>query len=202
MNRGRSRSGRLRLVVIITLFSILALGSFWIYEIMRRSMGDSQPSQPRAEPDYYVEKFMFVRMSKTGLTRYDITGAKLTHYPMNDSYEIQQPILNSYSNPQSPMKMHAERALIDHTNNKIHMVQDVQLDRPASAAAQHFHLDTEYLLMLPDDDVMQTDKEVTLTLGPSRLSGAGMLINNATREFHLLHEVRGIFPAAAQSARR
>lgn len=197
----RKKSGnRVRLVVIVGLFSTLALGSFWVREIMRRGEIESQPGAPRVEPDYYVEKFVFARMSSAGQPRYNITGGKMTHYPQNDTYEIQLPVVNTRSNPQSPMTMRAERAVIEHAHTKIHMYQDVQIDRPASAAVEHFHLDTEYLMLLPDDDVMQTDKEVRLTLGQTRLAGKGMLVNNATREFHLSNQVHGIYPPASKAS--
>lgn len=198
----RKASGnRVRLAVIIGFFSLLALGSFWMLEIMRRGIDITAPAAPRVEPDYYVEKFVFARMSKTGQPRYDMAGTKLTHLPQNDTYEIQLPVLNSRSDPNPPMTMRAERAVVEHSSNKIHMHQNVQIDRPANPNAEHFHLDTEYLLMLPDEDVMQTDKEVTLKLGATRLNGVGMQINNATRQFHLSHQVRGFYPPVSRTAR-
>lgn len=199
----RKASGnRVRLVVIIGLFSVLALGSFWVREIMRRDAADVQPAAARAEPDYYVEKFVFARMSKAGQPRYNLTGDRMKHYPQNDTYEIQLPIVNTHGNPQSPMTMRAERAVIDHAQTRIHLYQDVQIDRPAVANAEHFHLNTEYLMLVPDDDLMQTEKEVQLTLGQTRLAGVGMMVNNATREFHLSHQVHGIYPPASSATTR
>ncbi len=196
----RKASGnRVRLAVIVGFFSLLALGSFWVLEVMRRGIDVNAPVAPRAEPDYYVEKFVFARMSKTGQPNYNVTGTRLTHLPQNDMYEVQLPVMNSRSNPESPMTMRAERGLIEHASNKIHMYQNVQLDRPASANAEHFHLDTEYLLTLPDEDVMRTDKEVRIKLGESRLNGVGMLFNNATRQFQLSHQVRGFYPPVART---
>ena len=188
--------------MIIGLFATLALGSFWVREIMRRGAAEMPPATARAEPDYYVEKFVFARMSKTGQPRYNITGDRMKHYPQNDSYEIHLPIVNTHSNPQSTITMRAERAVIDHAQTKIHLYRDVQIDRPATANAERFHLNTEYLMVVPDDDLMQTDKEVQLTLGQTRLAGVGMLINNATREFHLSHQVHGIYPPASSAAMR
>lgn len=198
----RKASGnRVRLAVIIGFLSLLALGSFWVLEIMRRGKDVTAPAAPRVEADYYVEKFVFARMSTTGQPRYDMAGAKLTHLPQNDTYDIQLPVMNSRSDPKAPMTMRAERAVVEHRSNKIHMHQNVQIDRPASPNAEHFHLDTEYLLMLPDEDVMRTDKEVTLKLGATRLNGVGMLINNATRQFHLSHQVRGFYPPVSRTTR-
>lgn len=199
MNGAGSRSARrVRLLLIIGMLTVLALGSFWVREVMRRGINDGFPETARQDPDYYIEKFMFIKMSRIGNVRYDIAGVRLTHYPLNDSYEIQQPILHGRSNPQSPMTMRAEKAIVDEGNSKIHMMSKVQVDRPESAGAERFHLNSEYLLILPDDDVMQTDQAVDMTLGQSRMTGVGMSINNATREFRLLNQAHASFVATSQ----
>lgn len=182
-------ANRFRLAVILALGAMLALGSFWILEVMRRGVTDGVPNLPRSEPDYYVEKFNFVRMSQTGQAQYNISGKKLTHNPTDDSYAIQLPIVNSLSSDRPPMTARAEQAVVDHDYTKVHMHKNVQIDRPATAATEHFHLKSEYLLILPDDDVMQTDAPVEITLGTSRLTGTGMFANNATRELRLSNNV-------------
>lgn len=191
---------RFRLAVILALSAVLALGSFWILEVMRKGVSDSNPDLPRSEPDYYVEKFNFVRMSKSGQAQYNISGKKLTHNPVDDSYAIQLPVVNSLSNERPPMTTRAERAIVDRNSSKVHMYDNVHIDRPATATSEHFHLTSEYLLILPDDDVMQTDKPVDITLSTSKLTGTGMFANNATRELRLSSNVHAtyqpILPAA------
>lgn len=191
-------ANRVRLGMIIALLTTLALGSFWVLEVLRRSSNDMSSAVPKGEPDYAIEKFSFVRMSKTGHARYNISGLKLTHYPENDSFEIQQPVLHNLADNQAPMTMRAERAIVDNTGNKVHMYRNVQMDRPASGVSESFHMSSEYLLVLPNDDVMQTDKPVDITFGRSRLHGVGMFANNATREFRLSNNVHGTYEAAPQ----
>lgn len=187
-------SNRVRLGVILALLAALALGSFWMLEVLRRNSNEIFSETPKDEPDYIIEKFNFVRMSKTGHARYNISGAKLVHYPENDSFEIQQPVMNNLDKDQSPMTMRAERAIVDHAGDKIHMYRNVQMDRPAVGTSDHFRLVSDYLLILPNVDVMQTDKPVDITYGSIRLSGTGMFANNATREFRLSSNVRGTYP--------
>lgn len=194
MNRAGYRSARrVRLAAIVSVALMLALGSFWVLEVMRRSLDETPAGPPTQDPDYYVEKFQFVRMSQTGQPRYHLAGDKLTHFPHNDSYLIEKPVLQNHSTEALPMTMRAERGVVDHGNTQIHMYDDVQVERPASPTAEYFHLNTEYLQILPDDDVMQTDKAAILTFGTSTLAGAGMYANNATREFRLAQRVRGTY---------
>ena len=189
-------SDRFRLLVLIALATALALGSFWLFDVMRRSIDDTLPAIVRTEPDYTVEKFSLVRLSKTGEARYNIAGTRLTHFPQTDSYEIEQPFLKNFHAEQPPLTLRAKRAVADPGNSKIQLYDDVQMERPASPVSQHFHLTSEYLLVLPDDDVVQTDKAVDITLGTTHLTGIGMFANEATREFRLAGKVRGQFQPA------
>jgi lipopolysaccharide export system protein LptC len=193
---GQRTADRFRLLLLIALAIGLAMGSFWVFDVMRRGIDDTLPAAISSEPDYTVEKFSLVRLSKTGQARYNIAGAKLTHYPQSDSYEIQQPLLKNFSAERPPMLLRANRAVADPGNSKIHLYDNVQMDRAAANGSEHFHLTSEYLLVLPDDDVVQTDKAVDIILGTSHLSGAGMFANDATREFRLVGNVRGRYQAA------
>lgn len=195
MNRQRA-SDRFRLVALIAFAATLALGSLWLFDVMRRSIEAALPAIPRTEPDYTVENFNLVRLSKTGLPRYNISGIKLTHYPQTDSYEIEKPLLKNFGAERPPLTLRAERALADPNDNKIQLYDNVLMDRPASSVSESFHLKSDYLLVLPDDDVMQTDKAVDITLGTTHLTGVGMFANDATREFRLAGNVHGQFQPA------
>ncbi len=184
---------RLRLYMVLAFMATLVLGSYWMLEVMRKSIDSTKAELPASAPDYYVEQFNFIRMSETGHARYHISGTKLMHDPRNDSYAIQQPIIRNFSSERPPMTLRSERALVENNNTKVHLYNNVQMDRPASSKAEALHMTSEYLLMLPDDDIVQTDKPVTFRLGQSILHGTGMFANNATREIRLLANVRSTY---------
>jgi len=187
------QGNRLRLFFILLVLAAGALGSFWWIEILHREREEAVGALPKGEPDYTVEKFNLVRMAKDGRARYSISGTKLTHYPDNDTFEIDRPVLYNVGNNKVPMTMRSDTAHVEHATNKVHMHHHVQVERAASPADQRFHLASDYLLLLPDDDIVQTDKHVDITYGQSHLAGIGMIANNATHEIHLLHQVRGTF---------
>lgn len=187
---------RLRLIVIIALGVVMAFGSFWILEVMRKSAANKAPRVVRSEPDFYVDDFKFIQLAKNGQMRYKMSGAKLTHEPLHDSYWITQPVISNLGQERAPMTMRAESAMIEDNNSKVHLYQNVRIDRPAAGPSQALHLETEYLLLLPDDDVMQSDQPVKLKLGQSTLSGNSMFANNATRELRVTGNVHGSFVAS------
>ncbi|MEO8408555.1 MAG: LPS export ABC transporter periplasmic protein LptC [Oxalobacteraceae bacterium] len=186
---------RLRLIVIIVLGAAMTLGSFWVLEVMRKSSADNAPAIVRSEPDFYVDNFKFIQIAKNGQLHYKMSGARLTHEPLHGSYQIAQPVINSLGQGRAPMTMHAESAKIEDDNSKVHLYKNVRVDRPAAGQSQSLHLETEYLLLLPDDDVMQSDQPVKLMLGQSTLSGNSMFANNATRELRVAGNVHGSFAA-------
>lgn len=180
-----------RVIVLIALSAAFALGSFWLVQVMQKKTEESMPYRVRTEPDFYVEKFNFVRMAKTGEVRYNLTGSEMKHYPQDDSYQIQNPVMHNYNAERLPMVSRSLRAKVTNNSSEVHMYDNVHIDRPASAKSQRFQLKTSYLLILPDEDVMKTPKPVELMLGTSTLNGAGMFANNATGEFSLSSNVKG-----------
>ncbi|MBC7414782.1 MAG: LPS export ABC transporter periplasmic protein LptC [Herminiimonas sp.] len=196
----RRAGNRYRMLLLLGLGIGLALGSFWLLEVMQKSAVDRTPGALRNEPDYYVEHFNFVRMSKTGEARYNIAGTRMIHRPLDDTYEITLPVVHSLSQTAPPLTMRSQRAMVDPESSKIHMYDKVDADRPASATSEHFHLMTEYLLILPDDDVIQTDKAADLTLGSAHMTGIGMVANNAKREFSMARRVHGTYPPKGATA--
>ncbi|HVL77227.1 MAG TPA: LPS export ABC transporter periplasmic protein LptC [Noviherbaspirillum sp.] len=184
---------RFRLVAILAPVIALALASFWVVEVMRRGADDFIDRGQRAEPDFYVEQFNFVRMSRTGDAQYHVAGTRLTHNPLDDSYDVQEPVVRALRGGEEPMTVRAERAWINSDTSEIHLHENVHMDRPASGSQERLQLHSQHMIVFPDDDVMQTDKPVKITRGKSTLFGTGMYANNATREFKLHSRVHGTY---------
>lgn len=192
--RAHGSAYRYRLLFLLGGAIALALGSFWLLQVIQKTTADEAKVSRSNEPDYYVEKFNFVRMSKTGGARYTVTGARMIHRPVDDTFEITLPVIHSLSADQPPLTVRSARALAVPDSSKIHMIDAVEGDRPASATSDHFHLKSNYVLILPDEDVLQTDRAVDMTLGSAHMTGIGMYVNNATREFRLAQRVHGTYP--------
>jgi len=181
---------RFRLTVVLALAGFLALGSIWLNMVIKKSQSDSHADSQRTDPDYFVYNFNYVKMQLNGQPQYHLTGTKLTHYPADDSFLIDLPVYKSLDPSRPPQTMRSERAIAKDDNTKIHMYENVKADRLATATTESFHLETEYLLVFPDDDTMQTDKPVAVKRGNSTMNGVGMFANNATGEMRLHHQTR------------
>ncbi|KAF3998724.1 LPS export ABC transporter periplasmic protein LptC [Glaciimonas immobilis] len=187
---------RLRFMLLLAACVALTLGSFWIMEVMRKNTEQLLPSAPRVAPDYYVENFNYVQLALDGKPRYNISGQRLTHNPADDSFDVNLPVIRSLDKLRPPMTLRSNTAKITDNNSKVDMFGNVNADRLGTPTSSKFHLQTEYLRLLPDDDIMTSDKAVAITIDQSQMNGVGMYANNATQELRLLGNVRGTYRAA------
>lgn len=197
MKDRRASANRFRIGVVLAMAALLALGSFWLLDVLRRDMRQAAPASARTDPDYYVEQFNFVRVARTGQARYHISGARMAHSPQDDSYEITRPVVKSLSPTRPATTVVAERATGNADLSQVELFDNVKMDRPASATTRHLRMTSDHVLVLPNEDIMKTDRPVTLVSGTAVLKGTGMYANQATGEFRLSGDVRAVFPPKA-----
>lgn len=183
---------------------VFALGSFWLLQVMNKGDQDISASKKLDEPDYFVTNFSLVRMDLTGKPSYIVSGTKLTHYPADDSSDIDQPFVRKISPELPPMDMRAELAHIDQNNTRLQLTRKVEIDRAGSPKAQRMSLKTEALTIFPDEERMETTAPVDLLMGDSHITGMGMTANNATSVVTVPQSLRIVYPprkAAAGAAK-
>lgn len=190
---------RIRVWLGVALLGLLMLGSFWVYEVMRRqSEEDLSRTKDRSEPDYFVEQFNFVRLSHSQKTNYRVTGDKLIHYPKEDEFEIIQPRIVGIDQEKMPMTMRAERAIVkqkvqeqsqDKPEDQIHLLDNVVFERAGKDGHSKIRLQTSLLVLYPDSEKMRTDKEVTMHTDYSEITAQGMRADNAQQKIEFLSKV-------------
>lgn len=192
----RDNRRHLRSAVMVVLLAVLALGSFWLFELVRRDDSDQGAKVQRTEPDFYLENFSYVKISRTtGRTSYHFSGAKLVHNPQDDSYDITAPVVTNRAEGKPTTVLRGDRGTANSDYSEVNLYDNVRMDRAASADSQEMRLRSSHLLILPDEDVVQTDVPVEITVGTSVLNGKGMWANNATRELRLASSVHGTYQA-------
>lgn len=189
---------RWRLTITMLLGTFLAFGTFWLVQMMDSSGDQIRADQRLNEPDYIIERFSLVRMTEQGRPSYIVSGDKLTHRPIDDSSDIDQPVVRSLAGAQPPMNMHAERARVDQGNTRVKLMDKVLIERLPVGRSQHMQLRTEELTIFPEEDRMETDQAVQMDLGNATATGSGMKANNATRQVHLDGRGTIVYPPAAR----
>jgi lipopolysaccharide export system protein LptC len=187
---------RWRLLLLMLFAVFCAFGSFWLVQVMQ---GEENAAGFNAgnEPDYIVDNFSWVRMSEAGKPRYVISGERLTHRPVDNTALVDKPVVQSLTDEHPPMTMTSNSALVSQNQNQIDLTGNVDIKRPAGANSQPLRIRTEALTVLPDEDIVKTDKAIEMQLGASSVAGVGMLANNATQQVHLGGRGQIIYPPRA-----
>ncbi|RFP10119.1 MULTISPECIES: LPS export ABC transporter periplasmic protein LptC [unclassified Duganella] len=176
---------RWQLTVIMLVGVFVAVGSFWLVQVVNQAGQQERTDQHRNEPDYIIDRFSMVRMNKAGQPAYIVSGDKLTHRPIDDSSDIDKPHVQSLSGDQPPMNIHADTAHVDQGNTRVKLNGNVDVVRPASPKAQAMRMTAPTLTVFPDEQRMETDAPVELHLGTTVANGNGMKANNATLQVQL-----------------
>jgi lipopolysaccharide export system protein LptC len=184
---------RWRLLFLMLGGVFCALGSFWLVQVMQ-GQDDAHNVNVGNDPDYIVENFSFVRMSETGRPRYVISGNRLAHRPVDNTSEIDKPVVQALSTDHPHMTMTSDRAHVSQDQNQIDLSGNVDIRRPAAPNAQPLHITTEALTLLPDEDIARTAKPIRMTMGSATVDAVGMVANNATQQIQLGGRGRATYP--------
>jgi lipopolysaccharide export system protein LptC len=187
-----------RLGLTLLVLTMVAFGTFWLAQVMNRGASDGKDGKASTEPDYYIHNFSLVRMTPDGKPSYITSGIKLTHYPADDSSDIDQPFVRDLAQGKAPTNIRAERAHVDQDNTRIQLNQNVTIIRPAAPGSDALDLKTEALTVFPDSDRMETALPVEIKLGSAVLTGIGMKANNATGQLDVLDRAHLTYPPKAR----
>jgi lipopolysaccharide export system protein LptC len=187
---------RWRLLLLMLFAVFCAFGSFWLVQVMQGE--DNTPGAGAGnEPDYIIDNFSWVRMSEAGKPRYVVSGDRLTHRPADNTALVEKPVVQNLTDDHPPMTMTAEHALVSQNQNQIDLTGNVDIQRPAGTDSQPLRIRTQALTVLPDEDIVKTDKPIDMKLGASSVNGVGMLANNATQQVHLGGRGQILYPPRA-----
>lgn len=200
MMRGAKTALRIRLTIIFLVVLFLTLGSMWVNMVIKKTAMDASSDMQRTDPDYVVENFRYYNIKPTGEAQYEAQGTKLTHYPADDTYLIENPVLITQNSNGQIETISSKEAFVEDFNSKVHMRQNVVMEREAAGGKGPLTLTTEYALVFPDDEIMTSDREVVIRSDNSTVTGVGLYANNATREMQISNRARVTYnpPGAAK----
>lgn len=190
---------RWRTLALMLTAVFFAFGSFWLLQAI--DSGDpGRAGNNLNEPDYIVENFSFVRMTESGVPRYVMSGARLAHHPDNDVSVITRPIVESMAPERPRMTMHADRGQVYHGENRVELMGNVDIKRPATPTSEAMHARTEALTVLADDEIVKTTRPVQMTLGAASVNAVGMVAENPSRKMHLGGRGQIVYPPRQRAA--
>ena len=160
-----------------------------------------RPGSLRHDPDYFVDGLSAIRMAADGSIKHTLTARHMVHFPDDDTTHLELPHFATSETKRPPVTVSAKQAVLSSEGESIHFYDDVKATRAPSANKGELVMETSYLLVIPDDNIVRTDRPVTITEPGITIHAVGLELNSETRILKLLSSVRGTYHEAKQSAR-
>lgn len=186
----KSRVDNLLPIVLLLLLGALTL---WLRQLIEAP----EPASPRRvshEAIATVERFTVTQLDAQGAPEYRLSAAKMIHFADDRTTELVEPRFVR-SRADSTITVVADRGRVDHDYKQAHFYDNVELVRASPQKADELRVRTEYLHVIPDEELAKTDRRVIITEGASTLSGTGMEYSRKTGQLRLLSGVKGTFDA-------
>lgn len=147
-------------------------------------------SSRRHDPDAIMENFSAIKLDEQGVPHFMVTARKMQHYPDDDSTMLEVPRLTALPVDHPATHIIAKRGIVSSKGDEVFLHDDVEVLREASAQQDELTLQTEYLHIIPDKDVADTDRAVTIVNAHNTVHAIGLEMNNKARTLKLLSQVR------------
>jgi lipopolysaccharide export system protein LptC len=173
---------------LVPLIGLLGV-TYWLNQQVK-----PEPAMPdsskRHDPDAIVENFSATKLNEQGLPSFIMAAKKMLHYPDDDSTTLDEPRITMLSAGQPAIHAFAKRATISSKGDEVFLRDDVEVTREASERQDGFKLQTEFLRIVPDRNLADSDRAVTIVDAHNIVHATGMELDNNTRILKLLSQVR------------
>jgi lipopolysaccharide export system protein LptC len=185
----------------LVLLATLAALTFWLDSYVRPPVTGAD-SAARHDPDYIVEGLSAVRMDVDGGVKYSLSAERMVHYPDDDTTHLRRPRFVSYATTQAPVTVTAREGLVSSEGENIYFHDDVLVTRAPYANRSELRMTTTYLHVVPDSNIVKTDRPVTITDANTTVHAVGLELNSETQVLRLLSRVKGTYHDPNRSVQR
>lgn len=174
----------------LPLLPLLALlgATYWLNQ-QAQPDPDLPTSTLRHDPDAIVDGFSATNLNKAGSPSFILHADKMMHYSDDDSTELDEPRITLLDENNLPLYASAKTGNISSKGDEVILSGGVTVQRGASSGRNAMNLETEYLRVLPEQGLLNTDKAIELTEIDSVIKAVGLELNNNTRTLQLLSRV-------------
>jgi lipopolysaccharide export system protein LptC len=182
----------------LILMSALTLATFWL---VRKNTPPEKSALERArlhEPDYTIHGGALSALNELGNTKYRILGKQVTHYDDDASIDILTPRMRLFQLDKAPVTVKSDTGHLDGDLTVLDLIDNATIFRPAQAATVtepatlRMLASSSYFKVLINDDIIETDRPITLEQGMSVMhSTEGGVFNNVEQSMTLSGQVKG-----------
>jgi lipopolysaccharide export system protein LptC len=174
---------------------LLLAATYWLnLQVQAPTSGDNQ--NLRHDPDYIIDNFTATTLDEQGKIRFVMSAKKMWHYPDDDTTHLEAPRLESMTAEHPPMHLTALNGELSSKGDEVFLRNDVVIVRPAYANQSELTVTTNYLRVLPNKDIVNTDQPVTMIDARTTLNAVGMELDNKAHTITFLSQVKTVYEPA------
>ena len=117
----------------------------------------------------------------------------MVHFPDDDTTRLTLPKWVSLGEGRAPVTITAEQALLSSNGENVYFENDVRVVRAPQGPQSELVLETNFLHVIPDKNLAQTDRPVKITDANTVVHAVGLELNSETRVLKLLSNVKGVY---------
>ncbi len=185
-------------VLSAALFVALGALTFWLWQYLDEADWGAPMSAPH-EPDYYIEDMVRNTLDETGALQNVLYADLVTHYPDDDSTELENPRMEIYNGGPDPWYVIAETGWVSSGNEVVLLHGEVEIWRLNEQGKRKFEVLTSELRVLPQEQYAETDDPATITSDTRITKTIGMRANFAHDRLELLKQVKTRHEVTPQS---
>jgi len=177
--------------LIVVLFGLVLAFSAWLQEFATRPLAPTVAVG--RVPDHVLEGYRVALHSTDGSPRYRLSGPRLSHYPDEDSAELEAPSLTLYEAGSPAWTADAEHGTLTNGADRVLLGGAVTLRRLPAPGVTALQIETRDLRLEPDRDLAETDQPVHITGEHFVVDAIGLRVRlvDGSRVIELLSQVRG-----------
>jgi lipopolysaccharide export system protein LptC len=174
----------------LLLLLMLAVLTFWINKTVQPQLPRIDGSS-RHDPDYIMSNFVTTQTDINGTLRYKLAAAEMRHFPDNDSTDLIRPRFTQFAVDKPYTQLEGLRGHVSANGEQVELFDNVRVMRPAYAEKGEMTIDTDYLQIFPDQELVRTESPVIIRQAPKTIIYAtGMIYEKKLQTVTLLHKVR------------
>ncbi len=181
---------RSALALPFVLLLLLAIITFWINKTVQPPVPKKDGSG-RHDPDYIMSNFLTTQTDINGDLRYKLAAVEMRHFPDDDTTQLQRPRYTQFAVGKAYTQVEGLRGYVSSNGEEVQLVDNVKVTRQAFAGKGEMTVDTDYLNIRPNEELVTTERPVVIRQAPKTVIYAtGMIYEKKKRTVTLLHRVR------------
>ena len=142
------------------------------------------------EPDYIVENISGIRQDYEQNIHRAFFAKTMKHYIDDDITQLEQVRFVNTETRAPLIRLHANQARLAGNGEDIYLTGDVTVLRGADTDEDLLTMMTNYLHLIPDQNLVKTDQSVRISRLNTTINAIGLELDNNTGVIQLLSQVR------------